>query len=279
MGSGASVAAEIEDEVPWDYSQEFIDGVRKEMAGSDPTSQRKLEFQRQVRLVGKSVQHLKLIRTMQAAFNADKKASKKKSHAPPSSSAAAGDGGGGGVDNGNTDAVSAKQNKAVVAPEDETTESEKMQQLLLAEMKEVGLELKGELAAELERRRQEEEARKLAGIAAKKPKKKKKKKGKSMVSIAIRLAGCSTDPFNDEDEEEFQQALEDINGDDLLKTKTMLENFQFASPTPSREALRSMDFPFVHGCIMGILERSGYVLRACVLLASPAACLVLTVLS
>ena len=254
MGSGASVSAvgEIEDEVPWDYSQEFIDGVRKEMAGADPASQRKLEFQRQVRLVGKSAQHIKLIRTMQAAFTADKKASKKKkSPAQPAVDE------GNAKDDGKAGADPLKQNK-VVAPEDETTESEKMQQLLLAEMKEVGLELKGELAEELERRRQEEEARKLAGIAAKKPKR-KKKKGQSMVSIAIRLAGCSADPFNDEDDEEFQQAMDDVNGDDLLKTKTMLENFQFASPTASREALRSMDFPFVHGCIMGILERSEYV--------------------
>jgi hypothetical protein len=53
------------------------------------------------------------------------------------------------------------------------------------------------------------------------------------------------------------QALEEVNGDDMLKTKDMLANFQFSTPTVARTSLQSMDFAFVHGCIVGVLERSG----------------------
>ena len=77
MGSGASVASAIDDEVPWEYSQEFIDGVRKQIVGHNPATARKLEFQKQVRMIGQTAQHLKLIRTMQAAFAAGMKASPK----------------------------------------------------------------------------------------------------------------------------------------------------------------------------------------------------------
>jgi hypothetical protein len=218
MGSGASVAAaEIEDELPWDYSQQFIDGVRKQMVGTSPVAARKLEFQRQVRLVGKSVKHLKLIRTMQAAFGAGKKPTVKKGNIkkPPT---AAGGGGGGGDDDDDGGSPKAEgggrgagggggggggggKKKKPGEEEEELTDAELMQRLLLEEMKEAGLDLDGELAAELERRRLEEEARKLLG----KPKKKQKQKKKStsLVSISVRLAGCNPEPFDEDDETEF----------------------------------------------------------------------------
>jgi len=232
MGSGASVQNDIDNEIPWEYSQEFIDKVRKEITGNDPLAERKLEFQKQVRMLGDTAEHRQLIRTVQASVSAAKKASLKSNNSPQSSPKSQKDG------------------------EPELSESDQMQKLILSEMKEKGIELNGQLAIELERRKREEEERKAAGKPKKK--KKKKKKGTTLVSIQTRLSACSEEPFGDEDLAEFLEALDDINGDDMGKTKEMLENFQFSTPTVSREALRLMDFPFVHGCIIGILERAGY---------------------
>jgi hypothetical protein len=287
MGSGASINQKLEEEMPWAYDQHYITNVRRELTGADPTVERKLEFQRQARLVGKSVQHLKLIRTMQAAMTQQRKLDAKKAEeggdGQVSGASAArksggdatdeesarkiaqqmkGSGTGGGPPKEGTDASvlaeHQQEQEKKKSPEQVAEEEllDPLQRMLMEEMKATGVELSGELAEELAKVKEEKAKRAAEGLA--KEKKKKVKTRQSLVSLQARLATCNLDPFDEDDEDELALALEDLDGNDMAKTKDMLENVGFASPTPSRENLRLMEFPFVHGCVLGIIDKAGY---------------------
>ena len=253
------MALTLEDEVPWNYGDDYIKKVRKEITGKDALTARKLEFQRHVRVVGGTAQHLKLIRLMQASMKTVKRATLKL----PGSVDADAEKNKGVVSEDGTQSKTAAALKGEDGDKNSKKQVEKLPSkeelldLVLEEMKESGLQIGGEMAEAIEREKAEEAKRIAEGGPKKKPEK-KKKKSKSLVSIQMRLAGCSTEPFTKADDEEFAQALEDIDGEDMLKTKEMLENINFATPTVTRESLRHMDFPFVHGCIIGIIDAAEY---------------------